>query len=609
MVPRTQIYRKLTFILPAAVLLLLVPLDLAQAGLVSQLFDYGRSFFGTLIFKLCLTIGGSILFFGSLTLDVSLKLLVVEMGDFFKDGAQLGQAVSLGWTLIRDVLNMCFIFGLIYIGIKTILNSEDSGTRRALGYLIAAALLINFSLFITQIVVDFSNLLASEIYTQMVAGESPDGTTNASTISPIASSFLASIGISSLLSLDSIDVSKFQGSIALFSLMILIFFSFAGVSFFMGTITIVGRFVALLLYMIFSPVMFLGWILPKFKSTTDKWLQGFFKNAFFAPLYIFLLYMSSHILDGVMKTTTGTGTTQISLAEAVGGPAPSTGSITMIVNFAIMIGLLWASLKVANMLSITGSKVALSGLNRASGAAQGLAYRNTAGRFLFNPAIAKYDALNEKYNGKLGKWGGERARQLAVKSRDYGAGGVGLQATQDASSKRGADSRTRVQADKNVTSVRGGDAKAIGDMTDKQLLDGLKNKKTSAALIDNAHLLKHSQIEAIKKSDLDDETKGNIIGANKKKLLSRAGKEDGAKQIYEQYKKDITKLPPEVLTSEEFAEHIKDTATLSKIANMDGLSLGQKQTIKNNVLAKSTGNVTGINDFFDHNRDGKKFSA
>ena len=75
----------------------------------------------------------------------------------------IGPAVDLAWVTVRDIFNLGFIFGLIWIGFKMILNSDDSGTRRWLVYLIMAALLVNFSLFITKFVVDVANITAAQI--------------------------------------------------------------------------------------------------------------------------------------------------------------------------------------------------------------------------------------------------------------------------------------------------------------------------------------------------------------------------------------------------------------------------------------------------------------
>jgi hypothetical protein len=78
-------------------------------------------------------------------------------------GTGIGAAIDTLWSVVRDFFNIIFIFAIIYLGFKMILGSDDSGTKRALVYLIIAALLVNFSLFISKFIVDFSNILAEQV--------------------------------------------------------------------------------------------------------------------------------------------------------------------------------------------------------------------------------------------------------------------------------------------------------------------------------------------------------------------------------------------------------------------------------------------------------------
>ncbi len=321
---------------------------------------------GKFFYLIATTLGGAVLYLGSLLLDYSVFYLVVQMGTFFQSGAQFGQAVALGWTLIRDLINMTFIFGLIYIGIKTILNSEDADTRRKLGYLIIAALLINFSLFMTQLVVDFSNLLATQMYSQL-SQPGPAGS-----VPSISGAFMNASKVSSYINTQTIQQGEtakpaISGSaLIVYSVMLLIFYVFAGISFLMGSFLIVSRFVALILYMIFSPVMFLGWILPQFKSYSSTWWEGFWKNCIFAPIYLFILYISLQVLrgltsTGVLATSANSGSLDM-VGKATQAAQTSIGQI--VISFMIMIGLLWASQKIGEKLSISGGKMTMNGFTQ-----------------------------------------------------------------------------------------------------------------------------------------------------------------------------------------------------------------------------------------------------
>ncbi|MFT5036609.1 MAG: hypothetical protein ACI9VM_000171, partial [Candidatus Azotimanducaceae bacterium] len=121
-----------------------------------------------MIYSFSVSIGGAALWIGGNLLDYSVEHLVVGMGAKLKGG--LGSQVDLMWIFVRDFFNILFIFGLIWIGLRTILFSEDSSTKKMLGYLIIAALMINFSLFITKAVVDVTNVASLQLF-NAISGE------------------------------------------------------------------------------------------------------------------------------------------------------------------------------------------------------------------------------------------------------------------------------------------------------------------------------------------------------------------------------------------------------------------------------------------------------
>lgn len=373
-------------ILTCIVLLVLLPLQYTHAadsgGLLGSIGQGIMDGIKEVIYFFALTIGGFFLTIGASFLDGTIYYLIVRMGEWFGPGEDnLGAAVNLGWTLIRDLLNMCFIFGLIYIGIKTILNSNDSRTRRALGYLIAAALLINFSLYITQLLVDFTNVLATQVYAQIAGSSSLQNDVLASMTTPIAEAFLSAAGFSTILDPSAaLKITDFDfGTALMYSVMIMIFFIVAGIAFFLGAIMVVTRFVALLLYMIFSPLMFIGWILPQFSNLASIWWKGFFKYSFFAPIYLFLIYISINMLQGLVGAMTK-GSGYSSLSGGVSDTTLTVGFVQMVMFFMIMIGMLWGSLKVGNKMSISGANLAMNGFNRVGGAmTAGLAARGLRG--------------------------------------------------------------------------------------------------------------------------------------------------------------------------------------------------------------------------------------
>jgi hypothetical protein len=399
----------LTFIAPVLLIVLfLMPTQAAYAvawpfqGLVDWLTET--------IYTILVGFGSIFLVVGGTLLDLTVSWFIVEMGDWFTgDGANITPSVVAGWTLIRDLLNLGFIFGLVWIGIKTILNSEDSGTRRALGYLIAAAILINFSLLITQVIIDFSNLLAAQIYAQLEAagGGGGDGF-----LMPITSAFLNSLGLTSLLGGNAGALSGSFFKAVLVGMMVMVFFSVAGLIFALGAITVITRFIALTLYMVFSPLMFIGWILPQFQSLASKWWTGFFKYVWFGPIFVFLIYLSAAITQDI-SASLGIG----GFADFADDAEFDGGMVQTILLFIFAMGLLYASLKVSDKMSISGSKLTMRLAGAGTAGVSGMIVRSTAGR-LANTYAESERAQERARQGGLSGAVARRQLRLADATRN-----------------------------------------------------------------------------------------------------------------------------------------------------------------------------------------------
>ena len=82
--------------------------------------------------------------------------------------------VEKGWGAVRDVANIFFILMLLYVAIKTVLSLNVTDNKRLVGVIIIVALLINFSLFTTKVVIDASNILAKIFYNN-ITSQGPNG--------------------------------------------------------------------------------------------------------------------------------------------------------------------------------------------------------------------------------------------------------------------------------------------------------------------------------------------------------------------------------------------------------------------------------------------------
>ncbi len=323
-----------------------------------------------ILFFVISNLTGWLLWVGGSLLDYGINTFVINFGSIYNSGG-VGLAVDQLWVLVRDLFNILFIFGLVYIGFKMILNSDDSQTKKTLVSLIIAALLINFSLFITKFVVDFTNILASEIAVAGfdTIGDDLDG--NPTSVR-VGDTFFRLMGISTINfsgenapGLDGDGAAPWSYIFGIGIINIIGAFAFG-----VGGIMLIIRFIALSVYMVLSPFMFLGWIFPGFKNMSDKYWSGFLKQSFYAPVYIIMIFFAASILDNFFGDGVGAG------GSAQGGGLGNltqqnsdvfnpTGTVSEIAaNFAgglgpfiLSAGFLIAAVQVAGKLASDGSGV------------------------------------------------------------------------------------------------------------------------------------------------------------------------------------------------------------------------------------------------------------
>src|SRR3989338_8254606 len=82
-------------------------------------------------------------------------------------------AIKEGWAFSRDVVNLFFIFILLFIAIATILQIESYGAKKLLVWLVLVALLVNFSLIASQFIIYATNSLGILFYQSISANDSP----------------------------------------------------------------------------------------------------------------------------------------------------------------------------------------------------------------------------------------------------------------------------------------------------------------------------------------------------------------------------------------------------------------------------------------------------
>ncbi|MEK7515364.1 MAG: hypothetical protein AAB555_00310, partial [Patescibacteria group bacterium] len=212
------------------------------------------------------------------TLDYAVYYTVVTMGDYVKNLS----AVGVTWQIMRDIGNIVIIFGFLAVGITIIINKEDwyGGGKKMLPMLLVAAVFINFSLFLSEAVIDTGNLFATQFYTQIKGGSLPSasymsGTSFMKQIEQdgVSNKIMAQLGLQTMYTAalePNTQVFK-AGNTWIIGFMGIILFIITAFVMFSLAFILIARFVILLFLIIIAPIGFAGLAVPQLKGTADKW--------------------------------------------------------------------------------------------------------------------------------------------------------------------------------------------------------------------------------------------------------------------------------------------------------------------------------------------------
>jgi hypothetical protein len=328
---------------------------------------------------LIVMIGNAILTFVGLLVAVAGTLLdavitysVVDLkanifGGINSSGSQVTGITVLTtiWGVMRDFVNISFIFILLYAAIKTILGAGSGSVKKILVSVVIAAVLINFSLFFTKLMIDGSNIVTLTFYNQIACP--PPGTTcgglSASLVNPLkmASAFDPNSG-----TLTQSGVNVFTVTI-LGSLLIII----AAFTLFAGAFMFIIRYVNIIFLLMFSAFGFFGSVLPGVGGMTKKWWDKLIGELLFAPIYMIILWAVVTIINSAgFLGSLGQGAA-VSIANGLSSPSPN--GMGLVMNFIIVIVLLNGVLIISKSIANHGQSVGQKLIGTVTGGAIGAA--------------------------------------------------------------------------------------------------------------------------------------------------------------------------------------------------------------------------------------------
>lgn len=190
------------------------------------------------------------------------------------------------WGVVRDFSNMLFIFILLYTGIMTMFGAGN--WRKVVLQVVVIALLINFSLFFTKVVIDAGNVLAV-------------GLRNAIGDTSVSAGIVGSFAPQNFLTIASETES---GTVIVVFVIASVVSGFAAYVFFKAALLFIGRLIAFWGLMIISPFAFISMAMPR-GNIFDKWLDTLINQAFVAPIFLFFIYIITIAINsggGILKS-------------------------------------------------------------------------------------------------------------------------------------------------------------------------------------------------------------------------------------------------------------------------------------------------------------------
>lgn len=388
-------------------------------GAISGLFDIQGAFLRIPLFVV-MKITAGLLGMAGLLLDEVMVRTVVNMS------AEIGKITAINdvWRIIRDLVNMSFIFILLYHGIRMVLGLGDAGVKKIIVGIVTTAILINFSLLFTKVIIDASNVVTLGFYNSISAvggGGFATGENKVVTTSfnfGFSGAFMKPLGITGMFDTSGFNQAtnfKFgeNGNMVIIYLGSILFMLITLFTFMVVSVLFIARFVAFIILLIMSPVAFLSIGIPGLDKLKSKYWGTLSSQALFGPLYMFYSWLILRLMG-----PGGLGSSQHSIGEALANPSRDT--VSVIINFIILIGLLITSVIEAKKQATSGGLISSKMLDKGTGylgsaifGGAGFAGRYTLGRWATK--ISEDPELQKKADM------GERGAQLKLAAAKFGA--------------------------------------------------------------------------------------------------------------------------------------------------------------------------------------------
>ncbi len=247
-------------------------------------------------------------------------------------------AVQIGWVIIRDVANIMIVVMLMVIAFSNIIRVNRFAISQNLLRLIIAAFLVNFSLLFTGLMIDASQVVMMHFvkgFREIAAGNLTVG-----------------MGVEGILKFaeaggENISDSEWFGVLG--SIMLAGFILVISIGVILAFIVfILARIVILWFLAIFSPVAYIGSIVPGLSQYSSQWWSHLSKQLTTGPMIAFGFWLSMVILNNLSANDNLLAITVENVETKSLSQAPQfltdISSPQRMLDFMVVIGLLMGTL-------------------------------------------------------------------------------------------------------------------------------------------------------------------------------------------------------------------------------------------------------------------------
>ncbi len=314
---------------------------------------------------------------GGQLFDSVITYTIIEAKSHMFPSKDSDNFINKGWEVFRDIVNVMFIFVILYIGIMTIIKGTEFGTKKLLTAVIAVAILLNFSLFFTKIFIDIGNIVAvnlNEVLKKSVPVEEDKG---------IATYIIGAFGFQTIYqlkdksgtstgnkNLDKMIEDGDWGGLFIYAVFASLVMLVVAVILLIASFMFLTRYIVLIFILIFSSAAVGSHILPALKKEVwTKWFSTLIGQTFFAPLFLLLFLVTAIVIHSLSSTIGGSAGWNSLMDRNASGIADSVANL--LIPFIIIIGFLIGTIVFSKKLSDMGGGYAGTVTKIMGGAALG----------------------------------------------------------------------------------------------------------------------------------------------------------------------------------------------------------------------------------------------